>query len=140
MFPEGRVFYRLSDSNRISYIGKSDKKKNSLLLSMMLQIQYIRALEDSERVRKACLSYLQTWYENFYPDRPDIVEVVQDLAAEFQGHLDVPSLRLKYAWMKPLFGLRAAQWAQRALPETKASWVRRWDKAMFNLETREASR
>src|SRR2546430_11727081 len=32
-----------------------------------------RSLEDSERVRKACLNYLQTWYENFYPERPDLV-------------------------------------------------------------------
>ena len=48
--------------NRISYIGTSDnKKKDSLLLSMKLHIQYLRSLENSERVRKACLTYLQNW-------------------------------------------------------------------------------
>jgi len=137
---EGRVFYRASDSNRISFIGNSDKKKNSLIRSMNLHIQYIRSLEDSERVRKACLNYMQAWFENFYPDRPDIVVELQSLAAELQGHLDVPHLRWKYAWMVPVFGWKAAKWAQRVLPETKAALLKRWDKAMFEFETRETSR
>jgi glycosyltransferase involved in cell wall biosynthesis len=138
--PEARVFYRLSDSNRISYIGNSDKKKNSLVRSMRLHVQYIRSLEDSERVRKACLNYLHTWYENFYPDRPDIIAELQSLAAELQGRLEEPRLRWKYAWMKPILGWKAAKWAQRMLPETKASLLKRWDKAMFEFETRKASR
>jgi len=135
--PEGRVFYRASASHRISYIGKSDKKKDSLLVSMMLHIRYIRSLEDSERVHKACVTYLQNWYENFYPDRPDIMAIVQNLAAELQGHLEVPRLRRKYAWMEPVFGRNAAKWAQSVLPETKASVLRRWDKAMYDIETRQ---
>ncbi len=138
--PEGKVFYRASNSNRISYIGNSDKKRHSLLLSMMLQIQYIRSLEDSERVRKACLNYLQTWYDNFYPDRPQLMALVQSLATELQGQMEIPRLRWKYDWMKSLFGWKAASWAQRMVPETKASLLRRWDRAMFEFETRETSR
>lgn len=138
--PEGRVFYRLSGSNRISYIGSSDKKKNSLLLSMILQIQYIRSLEDSERVRKACLNYLQTWYQYFYPSRPDIVAVVLSLAAELGGCLEKPRLGWKYAWMKPLLGWKAAAAAQDNLGEIRMSLERLWDEAMFKLETREAIR
>jgi len=34
------VYYRVSTSNRVSYIGNSDKKKDSLLLSIKLHIQY----------------------------------------------------------------------------------------------------
>ncbi len=64
-------------SNRVSYIGNSDKKKNSLALSMKMHIRYLLSLEESERVRKACLTYIQNWYENFYPERPDIVTVLQ---------------------------------------------------------------
>ena len=47
-----------------------------------------------------------------------------------------PRLRRKYAWMKPVFGSKAARWAQRVLPETK-SWVNReWDKPclLWNLD------
>ena len=137
--PEARVFYRSSDSNRVSYIGKSNTKKDSLFLSMKLHIQYLRSLEDSERVRKACLIYLQNWYGSFYPDRPDIAALLQSLAIELQGRLEPPRLRWKYEWMKPVFGWNAAKWAQRVLPETKSSLLRRWDKIMFKFETREAS-
>jgi len=136
--PGTGVFYRITGTNRVSYIGNSDKKKEGLLRSMKLHVQYIRSLEDSERVRKACLVYLQTWSQNFYPERPDLVAEVQAMAAQLQGHLHVPRLRWKYSWMKPLFGWRAAKWAQMALPQFKESWARGWDKTMFMLETRKA--
>jgi glycosyltransferase involved in cell wall biosynthesis len=136
--PEANVFYRITASNRWSYIGTSDKKKDALLLSMKLHVQYLRSLEESERVRKAGLTYLQTWYPNFYPDRPDLMAESQELAAQLQGHLEVPRLRWKYAWMKPIFGFKAAKSAQMALPQLKASVVRSWDKAMYRLEGREA--
>ena len=114
----------------MSYIGGSDKKKDALLVSMKLHIQYLRSLEESERVRKACLTYLQNWYGNFYPERPDIVAELQSVAAQLQGHLEEPRLRWKYAWMKPVFGWKAAKWAQMALPQLKASCIRHCDKAM----------
>jgi glycosyltransferase involved in cell wall biosynthesis len=137
--PEGRVFYRASGSGRISRIGVSDLKKNSLLRSMRAHIHALRSLEDSERVRKACLTYLQNWYHHIYPGRRDIVAEFQKLAAELQGHLQAPTLRRKYAWMQPVFGSTAANWAQNVLPETKTSFLRRWDKAMFELESRRAA-
>jgi GT2 family glycosyltransferase len=135
--PEAKVFYRITSSNRWSYIGTSDKKKDAMLLSMKLHIQYLRSLEESERVRKACLTYLQNWYPAFYPDRPDAVAELQSVAAQLQGHLEVPPLRWKYAWMKPIFGWRAAKNAEITLPQLKASLIRSWDKAMYRLETRE---
>ena len=60
--PGTGIYYRMSGINRVSFIGNSDKKKDSLLLSMKLHIQYLRSLEDSERVRKACLAYIEVWY------------------------------------------------------------------------------
>ncbi len=134
--PQGKIYYRVSGANRISYIGTSDKKKNSLLRSMKLHIQYLQTLERSERVRQACLAYLQTWYPAFYPERSDIVAELQKLAAEFQGQLDVPRLRWKYAWMQPFWGAKAAGKLQMVLPELRVSLLRHWDKAMYSLERR----
>jgi glycosyltransferase involved in cell wall biosynthesis len=134
-----RIFYRVSGSNRISYIGGSDKKRASLLRSMKLHIQYLCSLEESERVRKACLRYLQTRSGKFYPHRPDMFAELQALAAELGGHVELPTLRWKYRWMKPLFGLKAARWAQRTMPETKSWFKRHWDKTMFRLESRQAA-
>jgi glycosyltransferase involved in cell wall biosynthesis len=135
---EARVFYRISPSNRLSHIGTSDKKKDAMMTSMKLHVQYLRSLEESERVRKACLAYLQTWYHQFYPERPDIVSELQSLAARLQGHLEEPRLRWKYAWMKPLFGWNAAKRAQTVLPLIKLACIRRCDKAMYRLESRRA--
>jgi glycosyltransferase involved in cell wall biosynthesis len=133
--PGTGIFYRCSPASRVSYIGNSDKKKDSLLLSMKRHIQYLQSLEDSERVRSACLTYMQNWYMAFYPERPDLVAELQALAAHLQGHLTEPRLRWKYAWMKPLFGWKFAKWAQNSLPQFKASCARSFDKVMFKLES-----
>ena len=134
--PEARVFYRVTGSSRVSNIGASNKKKESLLLSIQLHMQYLRSLENSERVRKACLAYLQTKCIDFYPERLDLVAKLQNLAAQFQGHVEPPRLRWKYAWMKPLFGWKAAKSASFVIPQLKASLIRNWDKAMYEMESR----
>jgi len=131
--PEARVFYRVSPSGRLSRIGNSDKKKDAMVLSMKLHIQYIESLEKSERVRAACLKYLETWYPVFYPERQDLVAELQELATQLQGHLDPPRLRWKYAWMKPVFGWKAAKWAQDFLPQFNANCLRQCDKTLLRM-------
>jgi glycosyltransferase involved in cell wall biosynthesis len=138
--PEARIFYRSCSTNRISYIGNSNVKKDSLFRSMKLHMQYLRSLEDSERVRKACVRYMQTWYGAFYPERPDIMEQLQILAESLGGTLKAPQLPFRYAWIRSVFGWRAAKTAQRTLAEGRASLARKWDKMMFERETRVASR
>jgi hypothetical protein len=138
---EARVFYRLTGSGSVSNIKRSDnKKRGSLLRSMKLHIQYLRSLEESERVRNACLQYLQTKSIYFYPERPDIFAELQNMAAQLGGELRESELRWKYAWIKPIFGFEAAKTAQYLLPQWKASVARRWDKTMFELENRASSR
>jgi glycosyltransferase involved in cell wall biosynthesis len=91
--PGTGIYYRQSGANRVSFIGNSDKKKDSLLLTMKLHIQYLRSLEDSERVRKACLPYIQIRYNNYlYPERPDLMQEAQQLAGMLGGRLQFPKL------------------------------------------------
>jgi glycosyltransferase involved in cell wall biosynthesis len=132
--PETGIFYRATGTSSVSYLGNSDKKKEALLRSMKLHIQYLRSLEESERVRRACVAYLQTWYGVFYPERPDLVAELQNLATQLQGRLEEPRLRWKYVWMRPVFGRKAAQRSQMMLPQLRARLARRWDKAMHRLE------
>ena len=134
--PESRVFYRVTSSSRWSFVGTSDKKKNALLLSMKLHVQYLRSLEESERVRKACLTYMGNWFENFYPERPDLVAELRSMAAELHGELGTPRLRWKYAWLQPILGWKAAKRAQMIFPQLRTSIERNWDKAMYRLESR----
>lgn len=134
--PEGRVYYRVSGSNRISFIGNSRNKKESLLRSMKLHVQYIRSLEESQRVHQACLKYLQNWFGIFCSDFPEAVLELQGLAAQLNGSLESPRFSWKYAWMASLFGPEAARWGQRVLPEEKTNMQRRWDRFLFKLERR----
>jgi len=138
--PEAKVYYRVMPGGRLSRIGMSDRKKDAMLVSMRLHVSYLRSLEDSERVRIACLTYIQNWLEFFYPERPDLVVQLQALAAELGGRLEAPRLRWKYAWMKSIFGYQVAKRAQMLLPQLKASMIRSLDRARYKLEGHEAWR
>jgi hypothetical protein len=130
------VYYRMSGLNRISRLGKSRKKRESLLLSMRLQIQYLRSLEDSQRVRSACMTFLQNWYGELVASPPHILAEIDAIAADLGGAMRRPALGWKYAWIGRLFGQPAGQWAQREIPNLKYSTARQWDLAMFTLESR----
>jgi hypothetical protein len=101
---------------------------------MESHIGYIRSLEDSGRVRAACVKYLQDWLPSFYPDRPDLVEKAKQMAITLGGRLDDPKLSWKYSWIRSLFGWNLAKQAQVVLPAAKWAVVRSWDRAMFRME------
>ena len=134
--PEARVYYRCSGSGSLSYIGRSDRKMEAQWRSMELHIGYLRSLEDSPRVRAACVKYLQCWLIHFYPERLDIVKQVEDMAKELGGQLEAPPLSWKYSWIKAAFGWPLAKRTQVFLPNPKWSLIRAWDKALFRIEAR----
>jgi glycosyltransferase involved in cell wall biosynthesis len=138
--PGTGIYYRDSGGNSVSFIGNSDKKKDSLLLSIKLHIQYLRSLEDSERVRKACLTYIHTWQRYFYPERPDLVQEAQQLAETVGGRLKPPTLPWKYRWIQKLFGWTAAKRIRQRWNQYKSSVIRSWDKGLFYLEGRNMAR
>jgi hypothetical protein len=109
---------------------------DAMLSSMKLHIQYIRSLEDSERVRRACLTYIRNWSAAFNPEREDIFDELQALANDVGGHIVFPGLRWKYAWMRPIFGQQTAWRAQLMLPRFKARALCSWDRWMEGLERR----
>jgi len=134
--PEAKVYYRLSGSNSLSYIGDSDRKATAQWCSMQLHIRYIRSLEDSQRVRDACVAYLQNWLSVFYPDKPDLVKQAEEMAVSLGGKLRPPALSWKYLWIAALFGRQQAKRAQVVLPRIKWSLLRSWDKILLHIESR----
>lgn len=132
--PEARVYYRTSGSGSLRYIGTSERKMVAQICSMNLHIRYIRSLEDSPRVRDACVTYLQNWLFVFYPERPDLVRQAEEMAASLGGKLQLPPLSWKYSWIATLFGRRQAKRAQIVLPRIKWSVIRCWDNALFRIE------
>jgi O-antigen/teichoic acid export membrane protein/glycosyltransferase involved in cell wall biosynthesis len=136
--PEAKVYYRgpgLAFGN-LSHIGSSTRKLHALWLSMQLHIGYLRSLEDSERVRTACLRYIQTSLIYFYPEQPEIVEQAEQMARDMGGELTPPRLSWKYFWIRTLFGWRLAKLGQRLLLGLRWKLGRSWDKALYRLEHR----
>ena len=131
--PGARVFYRAPTRNSTSYIGNSEKKVGTFLCTTKLQMKYIRSLEESERVRKACLAYLQHRYDFFYPERPNLLAELQCLASQFQGQLEEPRFAGKYALVKSVLGFKAARRAYGAVYELKRECFRSFDRAMYSL-------
>ena len=136
--PEAKVFYRITGSGRLSFIGRSNKKIDAQFLGMKTQIGYLRSMADNERVRSACVNYLQTWLIHFHPERPDIVEEARQIAAALGGQLTLPRLSWKYAWIKNIFGWSAAKSAQLNYNGHKTALKTKWDKAMARFERRQA--
>jgi glycosyltransferase involved in cell wall biosynthesis len=132
--PESKVYYRRAGAGSLSYVGRSNRKRDAQWLSMKLHVSYIRSRDDSERVRRACTKYLQDWLVSFYRERPDIVMEASELAKSLGGELAMPRLSWKYAWIETLWGAAAATRAQVLLPSMKWSLVSQIDKALFRIE------
>jgi glycosyltransferase involved in cell wall biosynthesis len=133
--PEAKVFHRQTPGS-LSDIGYSDRKRESQWLSMQLHIRCLRSLEESDRVRAACVRHLQQWIVVFYPERLDIVRQAEEMAQSLGGWLTPPHLSWKYSWIKAIFGWRLAQRARLSLPGLRRAPVRLWDKALFSLDAR----
>ncbi len=132
--PGARMFYRRSGAGSWGYLGRSDKKLDGMFLSMQCHVNYLRSLEESERVRAACLQYLQTLAVYFHPEREDLLARLDALARRLGGELTVPPLSWKYAWIQRMFGWKPARRMQKLLPTVKESFVNSYDRAMFYLE------
>jgi glycosyltransferase involved in cell wall biosynthesis len=135
--PESRVYYRrVHGARTLSYLGPSSPKLDSQFRSMQLHIGCLRSLEDSERVRAACVTYIQNWLFYFYPERLDLVDRLREMARGLGGQLEEPRLSWKYAWIKTIFGWRLARRAEFFLPRIRGVMQRCWDKALFRLDIR----
>lgn len=134
--PGAKVYYRQSGSASLSYIGRSDKKRDAQWLSMQKHVGYMRSLEDSKRSRAACVKFLQNWMVFFYPERQDLFAEAADMASGMGGQLHPPRLSWKYSWIKAVFGWQPARYVQRTLPMLRWSLVRMWDKTWFRLRVR----
>lgn len=132
--PDVKVFYRRSGFGSLSSKDASYKKLTSQFLSMRLQVDNLRSLEDSERVRAACLNYLQIRFLRFYPEHIAFVNELQRLAASLGGQLEVPRLPRKYLWIQKLVGWRMVKRIRRRYNQWKWAILGSWDKTLSCLD------
>ena len=134
--PESRTYYRRSGVSSLSYIGLSDSKMEAHLRSMQLHITHLRSTEDSQRVREACIAYIQNWLPFFHPNRPDLVQRAKEMAASLGGTLQTPQLSRKLALFSAFLGVQKAKRVQASFVRVRWSLIRFWDKILFQLEGR----
>jgi PST family polysaccharide transporter len=132
--PEARVYYRAPLLFSLSYVGRSHRKIEAQWLSMQLHIRYLRSLEDTARVRAACLRYLHDNFIYFYPESVGIVRQMEQMATELGGHLEAPRLSWKYSWVLALFGWGPAKRLQLLAPRAKWTVKRNWDRLLYRIE------
>jgi len=133
--PRARMFYRMTGGNSHSHIGTSTAKIDAQWRSIQLHIRYLRSLEESDRVRTACVQFLQRNLNYFHPERPDVVAEAQQIARQLGGSIEVPRLPLKYSWIDALFGRRSTKQIQRWVRGVRNRVDSSWDRAMFFAET-----
>ncbi|MGA7295713.1 MAG: oligosaccharide flippase family protein [Terriglobales bacterium] len=130
--PQSKVYYRGPGIafGGLSHIGQSDRRIEAHWLSMQLHIKYLRSLEDSDRVRTACLRYLQTSLIHFYPEKAEIVRQAKEMARDLGGQLKSPVLSWKYSWMKAIFGWHLAKHGQQVLLKLRWKAAKWWDRTV----------
>jgi glycosyltransferase involved in cell wall biosynthesis len=134
--PDAKSYYRAAGFGSVTHISGSNKKLESLFLSMKLHIRYLRSMEDSERTRLACVNYVRGRVSDFYPYRLDLVEELKRVILELGGQFEEPRLPWKYDWIAKSFGWRIGWQAYHDLPRLKASLIIAWERAMSSLENR----
>jgi glycosyltransferase involved in cell wall biosynthesis len=132
--PGAQVYYRASGPHSLSSVSRSDKKLESQFLSMQLHIQYLRALEDSERVRAACMGYLQTWLMYFLPERPDLALELEQIAQSMGGALEPPQLGSKFKRIENVAGYNIGKQCQFYFRKLKWSFIRTRERALHQCE------
>ncbi len=134
--PEAKVFYRILQLGTLSYVGHSQAKIEAHWLSMQMHIRYLRSLEDSPRVRTACLQYLRNSLVYFYPKQRHILESAEQIAAEFGYELGVPDLSWKYSWTKLLLGRHLTEQVQQVVRKFRRMLEGHLDNLLFVLDKR----
>jgi glycosyltransferase involved in cell wall biosynthesis len=134
--PEAKVYYRKSGVSSLSYIGLSNSKMEAQMCSMQLHIRYLRSLEDSQRVREACISYLQNWLPFFYPNRPDLLNQAEEMAVSLGGRLQKPTLSWKANVVSLIVGRQQMKRAKILQARVRWSVIRWWDRMLFQVEGR----
>jgi glycosyltransferase involved in cell wall biosynthesis len=131
--PQTRCYWRVGNKGSVSWgWTQSQAGLEALFQSTARSIQHFRTLEDSERSRAACISFLQNRLIYFYPN-PYILEKINALAEDLGGTLGSPTLSWKYSWINAAFGWQLAKRCRLAVPAFKNSLIRDWDYLMYNI-------
>lgn len=129
-----RSYWRIGNYASFSYSrARSADALEAFLESSIRCIQHFRSLEDSERSRSACVTFLRDRLFYFYPEHKEMVQRMCAMAEELGGSLSEVPLGGKYDAIRSCLGWRFARMSQIMIGSSKVWASRSWDRLMYKL-------
>jgi hypothetical protein len=138
--PTAKSYWRIG--NRASFSYRREDSVDSLramLESSRRCMAHFRALEDSERSRKACITFLRNRLIYYYPEHQEMLKEIYALAEELGGTLSTPPLLPQYEIVRALFGWDAAKKSRDFFGGTKQQFSRCFDRLIQCLSRRRSA-
>jgi glycosyltransferase involved in cell wall biosynthesis len=130
-----KTFYRVGNIGSLSW-DRSNKALESLFLSTALCIQHLRAIEDTERVRNACLAYLNHMFRYYYPERMQLIEKCNAFARELGGSISLPKESWLFKVIRNCLGWQTAKYLKKVHWKIVTSVLKKWDKCLYDFVRR----
>jgi glycosyltransferase involved in cell wall biosynthesis len=130
--PEANAYYRRCSPRSVSG-GLSEKAKESEFLSKTLCISYLRSLEDSERTRKASLTFLK--YDLGYQSL-EVASMLQNarvLAKELGGELSPPVKNWRLSIARAVLGRNLTETTRRLWWMSNVLVKANWDRLLYTF-------
>jgi glycosyltransferase involved in cell wall biosynthesis len=131
--PTAKSYWRIGNSASFSY--NRQKSVNALRAMMKTThrcITCFRALEDSDRSRQACVTFLRNRLIYYYPEQPEMLNEMYALAEQLGGTLSKPPLLPHYEMMGKILGWKMAKRLQDFIPGIKQDLLRSLDKIIYD--------
>jgi hypothetical protein len=90
-------------------------------------------MEDSQRTRKAGISYLKVWYPFFYNVNHELQQKLMSFAMDLEGDLNPPEVSWKYSLIYRMFGWDVTRKVMNEYNKSKLLLVKNWDRLLYNL-------
>lgn len=107
---EAKCYYRIGSPGSLNWnMETSEGPLGALRLSLLLAVDHLIALENSDRTRQAALQHLRTFSAYFYGVDAAMFAPLQEKAKELGGELPLPTANWKYRPLEKAFGRPATR-------------------------------
>jgi glycosyltransferase involved in cell wall biosynthesis len=134
--PTAKSYWRTGNTASFSYSRQNSVDSLCALLESTRRcIAHFRSLEDSERSRKACVTFLRNRLIFYYPKHQGMLNQLHALAEQLGGTLSTPPLPPHYEIIRTLVGWKMAKRTRDSIRGAKHGVLRSLDKIIHDWST-----
>jgi glycosyltransferase involved in cell wall biosynthesis len=126
---DSKCYYRIGNLSSLNH--NSERALSSLLLALTSCVRHLLSIDDSPRAKKACLQFLQDWFDLFYSGPAVLVQELEAFASGLGGHLEEPQFSWKYAPVHRVLGWQAANSMRRYVRSRRMLTERALDEFLY---------